>query len=179
MAAFPGNPTSVGVNAPVLIFTAAGGAGGRVIAWVPGKKTTRLWRGNMDGDVMGVAATKDRVYVVGHYDHTVPDPDDPCLKVHDLGDGTMGVSCPDGTTNRHLAAFYAGGEIVDGKNTGKARIDTEFTAQADTAEGPYTVLVGANQMYVAGNFSKIASTPATTGGVKVSQPGLAVFPRAS
>jgi hypothetical protein len=179
MAAYPGNPTSIGVNAPVLMFTATGGAGGRVIAWVPGKKTTRLWRGNMDGDVMGVAATKDRVYVVGHYDHTVPDPNDPCLDVRDLGNGTYGVSCPDGTTSRHLAAFYASGEIVDGKNTGKARIDTDFTAQADTAEGPYAVLIGANQMYVAGNFSKISSTPATTGGLKVSQPGLAIFPRAS
>jgi len=179
MDAYPGNPTSIGVNAPVLIYTAMGGAGGRVMAWVPGKKTTRLWRGNMDGDVMGVAATKDRVYVVGHYDHTVPDPNDPCLDVRDLGDGTYGVSCPDGTTSRHLAAFYASGEIVDGKNTGKARIDTEFTAQADTAEGPYAVLVGANQLYVAGNFSKISSTPVTTGGLRVSQPGLAVFPRAS
>jgi hypothetical protein len=176
MTAYPGDPRSIGINAPVLIFTAAGGAGGRVIAWVPGKKTTRLWRGNMDGDVMGVAATRDRVYVVGHYDHTVPDPNDPCLQVRDLGDGHSGVSCPDGTSSRHLAAFYASGEIVDGKNTGKARIDTGFTAQADTAEGPYAVVIGANQMYVAGNFSKIASTPVITGGIQVKQPGFAIYP---
>jgi len=179
MAAFLGDPHSIGVNAPVLIFTASGGAGGRVLAWVPGKKTTRLWRGNMDGDVMGVAATRDRVYVVGHYDHTVPDPNDPCLDVHDLGNGQYGVSCPAGTSSRHLAAFYASGEIVDGKNSGKALIDTGFTAQADTPEGPYTVLVGANQMYVAGNFTKISSSPVETGGMRVKQPGLAIYPAIS
>jgi outer membrane protein assembly factor BamB len=84
MTAYPGDPRSIGVDAPVLIFTASGGAGGRLLAWVPGKKTTRLWRGSMDGDVMAVAASRDRVYVVGHFDHTVPDPSDPCLKVRDL-----------------------------------------------------------------------------------------------
>jgi hypothetical protein len=179
MTAFPGDPRAIGVNAPVLIFTASGGAGGRVLAWVPGKKTTRLWRGSMDGDVMGVAATRDRVYVVGHFDHTVPDPNDPCLDVRDLGDGHYGVSCPDGTESRHLAAFYASGEIVDGKNTGKSLIDTGFTAQADTSEGPYAVLVGANQLYVAGNFAKISSTPVSTGGVRVKQPGFAIYPAIS
>ena len=97
MTAYPGDPKAIGINAPAMIFTASGGAGGRVIAWLPGGKTTRLWRGSMDGDVMGVAATRERVYVIGHYDHTVPDPNDPCLKVRDLGDGHYGVSCPDGT----------------------------------------------------------------------------------
>ena len=179
MTAFPGDPRSIGVSAPVLIFTASGGAGGRLLAWVPGKKTTRLWRGSMDGDAMGVAASRDRVYVVGHFDHTVPDPSDPCLKVRDLGDGHYGVSCPDGTESRHLAAFYASGEIVDGKNTGKSRIDTDFTAQADTSEGPYAVMIGANQMYVAGNFAKISSTPVSTGGVRVKQPGFAIYPAIS
>jgi hypothetical protein len=173
MTAYPGDPKTIGVNAPVLIYTASGGAGGRVLAWLPGKKTTRLWRGSMDGDVMAVAATRDRVYVVGHFDHTVPDPSDPCLKVRDLGDGHFGVSCPDGTASRHLAAFYASGEIVDGKNTGKSRIDTGFTAQADTNEGPYVAVTGANQLYVAGNFTKVAST---ADGIRVKQPGLAIFP---
>ncbi len=179
MTAYPGDPRTIGVKAPVMIFTASGGAGGRVLAWLPGQKTTRLWRGSMDGDVMSVAATRERVYVVGHYDHTVPDPGDPCLKVRDLGDGHYGVSCPDGTTSRHLAAFYASGEIVDGKNTGKSRIDTDFTAQADTAEGPYVVLAGANQMYVGGNFSRISSTPVASGGLRTKQPGFAIYPAIS
>jgi hypothetical protein len=179
MTAYPGDPKSIGINAPVMIYTAQGGAGGRVTAWLPGKKTTRQWRGQTDGDVMGVAATRDRVYVVGHYDHTVPDPADPCLKVHDLGDGHFGVSCPDGSPSRHLAAFYASGEFVDGKSTGKSRIDTDFTAQADTSEGPYTVFIGANQMYIAGNFSKLASTPVGSGGMRTKQPGFAIYPAIS
>ena len=176
MTAYPGDPRAIGINAPVMIFTASGGAGGRVIAWLPGGKTTQLWRGNMDGDVMAVAATRDRVYVVGHYDHTVPDPSDPCLDVRDLGDGRYGVSCPDGTPSRHLAAFYATGEIVNGKNTGKARIDPDFTAQADTSEGPYAIFIGADQMYVGGNFSKVASTPVATGGMRIKRPGFAIYP---
>jgi hypothetical protein len=176
MTAYPGDPRAIGVNAPIMIFTASGGAGGRVMAWAPGKKTTRVWRGSMDGDVMAVAATRDRVYVVGHFDHTVPDPSDPCLKVRDLGDGHFGVSCPDGTQSRHLAAFYASGEIVDGKNTGKSRIDTDFTAQADTSQGPYAVSIGANQLYVAGNFAKISST---ADGSRVKQPGFAIYPAIS
>jgi hypothetical protein len=130
----------------------------------------------MDGDAMAVAATRDRVYVVGHYDHTVPDPNDPCLDVRDLGDGHFGVSCPDGTPSRHLAAFYAAGEIESGKNTGKSRIDTEFTAQADTSEGPYAVVVGVNNMYVGGNFLRIAASPTDAGGERVKQPGFAVYP---
>ena len=66
----------------------------------------------MDGDVMAVAATRESVYVVGHYDHTVPDPKDPCLEIRDLGDGHSGVRCPDGTPSRHLAAFYGGAGTV-------------------------------------------------------------------
>jgi hypothetical protein len=159
-----------------MIFTASGGAGGRVIAWLPGGKTTQLWRGNMDGDVIAVAATRDRVYAVGHYDHTLPDPSDPCLEVRDLGDGRYGVCCPDGTPSRNLAAFYAAGEIVNGKNSGKARIDADFTAQADTSEGPYAVVIGANQMYVGGNFSNVASTPVSTGGMREKQPCFASIP---
>jgi hypothetical protein len=176
MTAYPGNPKAIGINASVLIFTASGGAGGRVIAWVPGGKTTQLWRGNMDGDVMAVAATRDRVYVVGHYDHTVPDPNDPCLDIRELSPGHFGVSCPDGTPSRHLAAFHASGEIVNGKNTGKSVIDTSFTAQADTSEGPYVIVLGADRMYVGGNFSKVASTPVAGGGMRIKQPGFAVYP---
>ena len=179
LTAYPGDPRAIGIDAPVLIFAAAGGAGGRVVAWTPGQKTTVLWRGNVDGDAMSVAATGDRVYLVGHYDHTVPDPNDPCLEVRDLGNGHFGVSCPDGTPHRHLAAFDVRGEVVNGKNTGKAVMDPSFTAQADTSEGPYVVRIGANQMYVGGNFSKVASTPTNDGGMRVKQPGFAIYPAIS
>ena len=56
--------------------------------------------------------------------------------------------------------------------------DPSFTAQADTAEGPDFVIIGAHNMYVGGNFSKVSSTPAATGGFQVSQPGLAIYPAA-
>ena len=166
MAAYQGDPATMGIAAPNLIFAASGGAGGRVVAWVPGGKTTQLWRGNMDGDAMAVAVTQDRVYVVGHFDHTVPDPNDPCLDVRDLGNGTSGVSCPNGTPSRHLAAFDVRGELDSkGKNTQKAVIDTTYTAQANTSEGPYAVHLGANRMYVGGNFNEVASTPVASGGI--------------
>jgi hypothetical protein len=181
MAAFRGDPHTIGVNSSQLIFTASGGAGGRVIAWVPGAKVTQLWRGNMDGDVMSVAATQDRVYVVGHYDHTVADPNDPCLQIDPV---TGGVHCDNGTSNRHLAAFFASGEIVNGKNTGKSLIDGEFRAQADTSEGPYVVTLGANRMYVGGNFTDISNfplskgctDPVTANCVQGRQPGFAAYP---
>ena len=154
------------------IFAAAGGAGGRLLTWIPGGQTGVLWRGNVDGDGTGVAATATRVYLVGHYDHEVPDPTDPCLTTFVNG----GITCPNGTPHRHLAAFDPRGEIVNGKNTGNAITDPSFTAQADTAEGPDAVLIGAHQMYVGGNFSQVASTPVATGGQRVNQPGFAMYP---
>ncbi|HVW32230.1 MAG TPA: hypothetical protein VHL53_06810 [Acidimicrobiia bacterium] len=176
MTVWPGDPRTIGVDAPAIIYTAAGGAGGRVVAWTPGGKTTALWRGNVDGDALDVAATIDRVYLVGHYDHVVVDPDDPCLDVRDLGDGHFGVSCPGGTPHRHLAAFDARGEIVNGKHTGKAILDPTFTAQADTAEGPNVIVVGADQLYVGGNFAKVAEVPVASGGMRTKQPGFAIYP---
>ena len=73
LTVWPGDGTTV--------FAAAGGAGGRLEAFQPGKKATPVWTGQVDGDAMGVAATATRVYLVGHYDHQVPDKDDPCLKL--------------------------------------------------------------------------------------------------
>ncbi|HEV8624151.1 MAG TPA: hypothetical protein VG034_06820 [Acidimicrobiia bacterium] len=171
MAAYPGDPHSIGVNASQMIYTSSGGAGGRVIAWTPGGKKTQLWRGNTDGDAMSVVATHDRVYVVGHFDHTVADPNDPCLQIDP---NTGGVHCDAGTPNRHLAAFEAQGDIAGGK--GWSLLDPSFTAQADTSEGPYVVALGANRMYVGGNFTDVASTPVSTGGLRVRQPGFAAYP---
>jgi hypothetical protein len=156
------------------VFAAAGGAGGRVIAWTPGGQTKSLWVGNVDGDAVSVAATPNKVYLVGHYDHEVPDPNDPCLKIDPT---TGGVSCPNGTPHRHLAAFDPlGQKDSKGKNNGRAITDPTFTAQADTSEGPNVVFIGAHQMYVGGNFTDVASTPVATGGMRVRQPGFAMYP---
>ena len=192
MAPYRGDPKSIGVDAAQMIFTASGGAGGRVIAWVPGGKTTYLWRGQMDGDAMSVVSTQDRVYVVGHFDHTVPDPKDPCLQLRDQDPNTpgdqLGVSCPDGTASRHLAAFHASGELDSrGRNTRKAILDPDFKAQADTSEGPYYVHLGASRMYVGGNFTDIANFPTgrscpyqdTLRCKAGPQPGFAVYPSLS
>ena len=170
MTNYPGNPKDIGIDSPLLIFTAAGGAGGRVIAWTPGGKTTQLWRGGVDGDALEVAATHDRVYLVGHFDYAKTDADDPCLQI-------VPVSCPTDTPNRHLVAWDARGEFDSkGKNTGNAIFDPSFTAQANTSEGPYTVHIGANRMYVGGNFTEVASTPVGKGGQPIKQPGFAVYP---
>jgi hypothetical protein len=155
LAVWPGDQRTV--------FAAAGGAGGVVEAYLPGGSATNpLWTGHVDGDATGVAATTDRVYLVGHYDHEVPNAKDPCLKPAPQPNGQMGVSCPKGTPHRHLAAFDA--------RTGN--LDPSFTAQANTPEGPDVVVAGAAHLYVGGNFTKVADTP---GGRYRSQPGLAVY----
>ncbi|MCA1846690.1 MAG: hypothetical protein LC792_26550, partial [Actinobacteria bacterium] len=147
----------------LTVFAAAGGGGGAVEAYKPGgKKTAPLWAGHVDGDATAVTATVDRVYLVGHYDHEVPNPKDPCLKPTMQPNGQMGISCPNGTPHRHLAAFDA--------RTGN--VDPSFTAQADTPEGPDTALAGASHLYVGGNFTKVADTP---GGTYRPQPGLAIY----
>ena len=146
------------------VFAAAGGAGGVVEAFQPGKKTTPLWTGHVDGDATGVATTTTRVYLVGHYDHEVPDANDPCLKLSPQPpDGHMGVSCPNGEAHRHLAAFDA--------RTGA--VDPSFTAQADTNEGPDVAYAGATHLYVGGNFRKVSDTPQAN---YRDQPGLAIYP---
>jgi hypothetical protein len=159
LAVWPGDGTTV--------FAAAGGAGGRLEAFQPGGKTTPLWTGQVDGDAMGVAATTTRVYLVGHYDHQVPDKDDPCLKLSPQPpDGHMGVSCPNGTPHRHLAAFDA--------QTGN--VDPSFTAQANTNEGPSVAYAGLRHLYVGGNFREVSDTPQAN---YRNQPGLAIYPASS
>jgi hypothetical protein len=149
------------------VFAAAGGAGGVVEAYQPGGKSTNpAWTGHVDGDATGVAATATRVYLVGHYDHEVPNGSDPCLKLSPQPpDGHMGVSCPNGEPHRHLAAFDA--------QTGNT--DASFTAQADTNEGPDVAFAG-RYLYVGGNFRKVSDSP---GANYRAQPGLAIYPAAS
>ena len=150
------------------VFAAAGGAGGVVEAYQPGGKSTNpAWTGHVDGDATGVAATTTRVYLVGHYDHEVPNANDPCLKLSPQPpDGHMGVSCPNGEAHRHLAAFDA--------KTGA--VDPSFTAQADTNEGPDVAYAGIRHLYVGGNFEKVSDTPQAN---YRHQPGLAIYPAAS
>ena len=157
LTVWPGDGTTV--------FAAAGGAGGVVEAFGPGgRKTTPLWTGHVDGDATGVAATATRVYLVGHYDHEVPDGNDPCLKLSPQPpDGHMGVSCPNGEAHRHLAAFDAQ----------SGNLDPSFTAQADTNEGPDVAYAGAAHLYVGGNFRKVSDTPQAN---YRNQPGLAIYP---
>jgi hypothetical protein len=160
------------------VFTATGGPGGSVQAYLmnadPTKATQPQWTGRTDGDATGVAATTERVYLVGHYDHYVPNPQDPCLQLSLQPNGNMGISCPAGSPNRHLAAFYArGGTDANGKPTGIAQVDPTFTAQADTPEGPSTALIGAHYLYIAGNFQLVSDTP---GANFRRQPGFAEFP---
>ena len=181
MANYNGNPRDVGINGDELFFAATGGSGGRVIGWVTGTaKGLPLWRGGTDGDAMAVAVTHDRVYLVGHFDHAVIDPNDDCLTYRDLDPGpgvSMGVLCSAETPRRHLVAFDVRGEVDGaGKNTGKAILDPTFTAQANTSEGPYTIHLGANRMYVGGNFTEVASTPVGSGGAAVKQAGFAAYP---
>jgi hypothetical protein len=169
------------------VFAAAGGAGGRLITFLPGGKSeTYLWRGNVDGDMMAVAATNEWVYVVGHFDYEVKNPAAKCLTEPQPSGG---YSCkpdpnappqpPDLTPkpHRHLVAFDARGEKdANGKLTRNSSVDPFFTAQADTSEGPYAVHIGANRMYVGGNFYNVVSTPQGSGGERVKQPGLAIYP---
>ncbi|HVW35442.1 MAG TPA: hypothetical protein VHL53_23120, partial [Acidimicrobiia bacterium] len=147
------------------VFAAAGGAGGAVEAYRPGdKKTTPAWTGRVDGDATGVTATATRVYLVGHYDHEVANANDPCLKLSPQPpDNHMGVSCPNGAPHRHLAAFDASSGAVD----------TSFTAQADTNEGPDFAFAGQKYLYVGGNFRKVSDTPQAN---YRPQPGLAIYP---
>jgi hypothetical protein len=153
------------------VFAAAGGAGGELKAYVPGGKTSARWTAHVDGDAVGVAATRERVYLAGHYDHYVPNAKDPCLQLAPQPpDGHLGVSCPDGVAHRHLAAF-------DATN---GNVDPSFTAQADTNEGPGFAYIGADNLYIGGNFTDVANRPLALNesypGPYRNQPGLSVYP---
>jgi hypothetical protein len=135
------------------VILATGGSGGTAQAFTPGGSTKPLWTGRVDGDATDVAATTERVYLVGHYDHEVPNKNDPCLK-------RVPVDCPNGTPHRKLAAFDA--------HTG--HVDPSFNAQANTPQGPYVALIGAHHLYVGGDFTQVGLPNALK-----PQPGFAEF----
>jgi hypothetical protein len=142
---WPGDGTSV--------IASTGGPGGSIQFFTPSKRSSPVWVGRTDGDATDVVATTDRVYGVGHWDHGVPDKNDPCLR-------QSSVTCPDGTPHRKLIAFDA--------RTGAT--DAAFTAQANTPQGPYVALIGAHHLYVGGDFTEVGPL-----GALRSQGGFAAF----
>jgi hypothetical protein len=120
------------------LVASTGGKGGSIQFFTPSRGGGPVWVGRTDGDATDVVATTERVYGVGHWDHGVPDKDDPCLK-------HAPISCPLGTPHRKLIAFDA--------RTGDT--DASFTAQANTDQGPYVALIGAHHFYVGGDFTEV------------------------
>jgi outer membrane protein assembly factor BamB len=138
----PGRPMFDMDTSGGMLFAVGGGPGGRVYAYSPDSKTPR-WRAKFDGDAVGVAVSGGAVYVAGHYDFIVSQ-DSSCYQY-----------CPGGPGRRHLAGFSASdGSLLPWNPT------------ADTSTGPYTAAVGANALYVGGEFNSINGK---------KQPGFAIF----
>jgi hypothetical protein len=112
-------------------YAAAGGAGGRMVAFRPHGPPGGLWQVKTDGDVMAVVESATSVYVLGHYDNIVQ-PDSSCWQY-----------CPDGMAREHLAAFDRTGKIED------------WNPVANTPTGPYAGAADAGHVYVGGEFTKI------------------------
>jgi len=135
------------------IFVAAGGWGGTVEAFRPDGDGKPLWVHRVDGDAMDVASTATRVYLVGHYDWV-------------LGKNTIcgSSNCTGGregdVPNHHISAFDAG----------SGAHDLGFTAQFNTPQGPWVAAIGAEHLYVGGDFTKVNSDP---------HPGFVQFPAAT
>lgn len=53
---------------------------------------------------------------------------------------------------------------------------TEWTAQADTPEGPAVMLAGPEALYVGGTFKNILPKSKLDGGKGIPHPGFAMFP---
>jgi hypothetical protein len=142
------------------VYAVEGGSGGWIGAFRPGT-VAPVWIGRVDGDVLGIAATDKRVYVGGHFDAEEPNPNATCLTFQP-------TNCiKTGTHHRHLVAFD-----MNGKS------DPKWTAQADTAEGPTTLLAGPKALYVGGNFTNILEKSKLDGGKGIPHPGFALFPAA-
>ena len=144
VAVWPGDGTT--------IFAAAGGTGGVVDAYQPGGPEKAVWRHRVDGDATDVAATANRVYLVGHYDYV-------------LGKNTIcgAPPCAGGkkgdVVNRHVSSFDA--------RTGAH--DLDWAPQLNTPQGPYVAHLGRQRLYVGGDFTKVNGQ---------HQPGFVLFPAA-
>ncbi len=152
LAVWPGDGSS--------LIVSTGGTGGQVqfFEYKTSKRSSSpKWIHKVDGDATDVTATRERVYLVGHYDFV-------------LGDNTVCGAPPcKGSTengdepNRHLSVFDA--------RTGAH--DLSFTAQANTPQGPYVTMIGKDHWYVGGDFTNI---DVRAGGQEYKQPGFVQFP---
>jgi hypothetical protein len=125
------------------LFAAGGGPGGRLYAYSPDHEGS-LWKAKVDGDAVGVAVSGTSVYLAGHYDYIVSK-DSSCYQY-----------CPGGPARRHLSGFAT--------DTGAL---LPWNPTADTSTGPFSLALGAQALYVGGEFLKINGS---------SQPGFAIFP---
>lgn len=114
------------------IFAAAGGPGGRVYAFDPAQPKQPRWQAAVDGDAVGVAASRSQVFLLGHYDYIVPK------------GSTCYQYCPNGTSRRHLAAFDAATGVLDGWNP-----------KANTSTGPWAATMSDDHLLVVGEFTTI------------------------
>ena len=126
------------------LFAAAGGKGGSLQAFSPGGDTKPSWDVRTDGDNVGVLASDTTVYLLGHYDFIVP------------SKSTCYQKCPGGPERHHLAAFDAATGALD-----------PWNPTANTSTGPHSGTIGANHLWVGGEFTMINRVP---------QPGVAQFP---
>jgi hypothetical protein len=113
-----------------------------------------LWVHKTDGDATDVAATPDRLYLVGHYDYVLG------KNTTCGGSPTCTGGRPGDVVNHHISAFDP--------QTGAH--DLSFTAQFNTPQGPEVAIVGADTLYVGGNFTKVNDLP---------HPGFVQFPAAA
>ncbi|HKN91930.1 MAG TPA: hypothetical protein VJ622_16820, partial [Acidimicrobiia bacterium] len=114
-----------------------------------------LWIHRTDGDATDVLATTERVFLVGHYDYVLGTN----TVCHSSASVCIGGK-PGDVPNRHISVFEPKGGAHD----------IGFTAQLNTPQGPYVALVGANSLYVAGDFTEVNGLP---------QPGFVQFPATS
>jgi hypothetical protein len=160
-----------GVLDQTTFYTAAGGAGGNIQEFHIGVGTgAPKWKVEVDGDGTGVAATDTEVFLVGHFGHVAnSSSDSPPCPVPTAANPN--VQC-NWTSNpnrfNHLAAFDLTGKLL-----------RTFTAQANTPKGPQFAYLGAQDLYVGGDFTGVASAPSpdpTVVNTYRKQPGLAIFP---
>ena len=157
-----------GVLDQTTFYVAAGGAGGNIQEFHIGVGTgAPRWKVEVDGDGTGVAVTNTEVFLVGHFGHVAASAKDVCPSPTSA---SQPVSCNFGNQNRtnHLAAFDLNGKLLG-----------NFTAQANTPKGPQFAYLGAQDLYVGGDFTGVASAPSadpTLVNRYRKQPGLAVFP---
>jgi large repetitive protein len=118
-------------------FYATGdGFGGVVISFTYGKSPKGNWQVATDGGGHAVAATRDVVYIGGHWD---------CA-----GTGKCDIgNDADESFRRHLAALDPA--------TGKVLVD--WKPKANTKTGPYMAYLGTDHLYVGGEFSRINDRP--------------------